>query len=140
MNEEDDEVVVQGTEAGVVTGAWATVGVKVPVVGAGVDEITPPPPPPPPPPPDVGAGAVTTGGGVRLKEAVTARAPKAVVLQVVMPVQPEIQPSKVESDEGAAVRETWVLAVTEMVQVEPQLRPLPEMVPVPAPTLVTARL
>jgi hypothetical protein len=73
------------------------------------------------------------------KVAVTERAALIVTVQVPVPVQAPLQPVKVESVVGAAVKVTTVPAVNEAEQVVPQEMParLLVTVPLPAPALVT---
>src|SRR5262245_31053863 len=75
----------------------------------------------------------------RMKVAVTEAAAFIVTTQVPVPVQPPLQPVKVETVAGAAVRVTAVPAVNEVEQVVPQLIPEGELVtvPPPAPALLT---
>jgi hypothetical protein len=84
-------------------------------------------------------GGVTVVG-IKVNMAVTVVLPVTVELQVPEPVQTVDQPSKVESELGVAVRDIAVPLVTEAVQVVPQERPLPEIVPLPVPPLDAVRV
>jgi hypothetical protein len=73
------------------------------------------------------------------KVAVTVCAPLIVTVQEPVPVQPPLQPVKVEPAAGAAVRVTTVPVVKEVEHVAPQEMPAGALVtvPLPAPALVT---
>ena len=73
------------------------------------------------------------------KVAVTVCAALIVTVQVPVPVQPPLQPVKVEPAAGAAVRVTTVPVVKEVEHVAPQEMPAGALVtvPLPAPALVT---
>src|SRR5262247_2410708 len=73
------------------------------------------------------------------KVAVTDCAALIVTLQVPVPVQPPLQPVKVEPAAGVAVRVTTVPVVKEVEHVAPHVMPAGAlvMVPLPAPVLLT---
>ena len=75
------------------------------------------------------------------KVAVTVVAALSVTTQVLVPVQPPLQPLNVEPVCGDAVRVTTVPIVNEVVHVVPQLMPAGELVtvPTPAPAFDTVR-
>src|SRR5215471_16599775 len=86
----------------------------------------------------------TSGSSVKLivagvKVPVTDVAPITVTTHVPVPVQPPLQPVKVDPAAGAAVRVTMVPEVNETEQVVPQLMLAGElvMVPLPVPPLLT---
>ena len=88
----------------------------------------------------VGGGLVALRAiGVSVKVAVTLRACVIETVQVLVPVQSPLQPLKVESGVGVAVRVMRVRLVIVAVQVVPQLMLAGVEVTVPFPVLVTVK-